>query len=564
MDDKILLFDNSIERYKSVAEKKAELGEYEKTLGLLFAIPDYDKKAEIVMDIAYAYADMGLLELSNRYWYKYIDLSSSDKLSVAYEELAINYFYLEDFWASSYYFHKKIDKDGYLSKEGIDQEILDFFAGEEHKKAFYHIAYPFDRADYSGKVKMAKHAIATGKFSDGVKILSQIPKECMTEEIFGDLATALYMDDELDKSASVSRESLAVHGDTVTAFCNLSIVYDMKEDKEKSEYYYRKALECRTGERTEAYKIATCAIERDDHFTAKECLKAILKERPFDTTMRFFYALAAINLGDYDMAEAELGRVLRTDPSDRITRYYFELNKDLKSSVPNSEKLIPLKYIKEIPEKIEIKRIKKIKDLANHPEKIASAIKKAEVKELLLWGLKCKNSEILRETAYILSTSLNSFSKQAILNALLDNEALPELKRVLVYALTVCGYKSKYGVVAGSIYIKVKPKKLAFEKLDTTGMFTRAYALAMSRAVFWDLDKIDKINSSAEKLFKRLNGVVTEADITGDELAALMIYASKFDKLNQKQILAHLFDIKIERLNQLINTLLGDKNVKNN
>lgn len=564
MEGEILLFDNSIERYRSVAEKKAELGEYEKTLGLLFSIPNYESNAQVVMDIAYAYADMGLLELSNRYWYKYLDLSPSDKVSVAYEELAINYFYLEDFWASSYYFHKKIDKDGYLSKEGIDQEILDFFAGEEHKKAFYHIAYPFDRADYSGKVKLAKHAIASSKFADAIKILNVIPRECMSEDVFGDLATAYYMNDELDNAAAVSRESLATHGDTVTAFCNLSTVYDMKEDAEKSEYYYRKALECRKGERTEAYKIATCAIERDDHLTAKECLKTILKERPFDTTMRFFYGLTGINLGDYDLAETELNRVYRTDTTDMVTRYYLDLVKTLKSGAPNSDKLLPLKYIKEVPEKVEKKRIKAIKDLASHPEKISSAMKKAETKDLLLWGLKSKNSETLRETAYILSTSYNSFSKQAMLNALLDNEALPELKRVLVYALTVCGHKAKYGVVAGSIYIKVKPKKISFEKQDETGMFVRAYALAMSRAVFWDLDKIDKILTSAERLFKRLNKVVTEADVTGDELAALMIYGSKFEKLKDKQILAHLFDIKKQRLDELINTLLGDKNGKNN
>jgi Flp pilus assembly protein TadD len=564
MNGKILLFDNSDIRYRSVAEKKAELGEYEKSLGLLFSIKDYDKKAEVVMDIADTYADMGLLELSNRYWYKYMDLTPKDKHSVAFEELAINYFYLEDFWASSYYFHKKIDTDGFLSKEGIDQEILDFFAGEEHKKAFYHVAYPFDRADYSGKAKLAKHAIASGKFGDAVKILTGIPKECMTEEYLGDLAVAYYMNDDLDNSAQTGRESLAIHGDNVTAFCNLSTIYDMKEDVEKSEYYYQKALECRTGERTEAYKIATCAIERDDHKTAKECLKIILNERPYDTTMRFFYGLAGINLGEYDFAEQELERVLRIDNTDSVVKYYLELVKGLKSNLPNQEKLLPLKYVKEVPEKVEKKRAKVIKDLSDHPEKIANAIKKKETRDLLIWGLKSKNSDTIRQTAYVLSTSFNSFSKKAMLNALLDNEALPELKRVLVYALTVSGYKEKYGVVAGSIYIKVSPKKIPFEKQDQTGLFVRAYALAMSRAVFWDLGKLDKLVNSANKLFKKLNGVITDADVTGDELASLMIYECKFEKLNQIQILAHLFDIKKERLSELIKKLLGDKNGKNN
>jgi hypothetical protein len=232
--------------------------------------------------------------------------------------------------------------------------------------------------------------------------------------------------------------------------------------------------------------------------------------------------------------------------------------------LPNQEKLLPLKYVKEVPEKVEKKRAKVIKDLSDHPEKIANAIKKKETRDLLIWGLKSKNSDTIRQTAYVLSTSFNSFSKKAMLNALLDNEALPELKRVLVYALTVSGYKEKYGVVAGSIYIKVSPKKIPFEKQDKTGLFVRAYALAMSRAVFWDLGKLDKLVNSANKIFKKLNGVITDADVTGDELASLMIYECKFEKLNQIQILAHLFDIKKERLSELIKKLLGDKNGKNN
>ena len=148
MNEKVLSFDNSVERRRSVAEKCAESGDYTKALGLLFGISEFDKDRNVLMDIADVYADMGLLELSNRYWYKYMDVSPVDKYSVAYEELAINYFYLDDFWASSYYFNKKIEADGYLSKEGIDQEILDFFSGEEHKKAFYHVAYPLERADH--------------------------------------------------------------------------------------------------------------------------------------------------------------------------------------------------------------------------------------------------------------------------------------------------------------------------------------------------------------------------------------------------------------------------------
>ena len=564
MDGEVLRFDNSIEMHRKVAEKFAEKGEYKRALGLLFSAKNFENDPDALMDIADVYADMGLLELSNRYWFKFLDIAPTDKLSVAYEELAINYFYLEDLWASSYYFHKKVDADGYISKDNIDPEILDFFSGEEHKKAFYHVAYPFDRADYSGKIKIAKHAIAMGKFLDAIKILSAIPEECRDEDVSGDLATSYFMTDSLDEAAAVCRESLARHGDNVTAYCNLSTVYDMKKDTEKSEYYYKKALQFRKGERTEAYKIATCAIEREDHVTAKECLKTILDERPFDVAMRFFYGIAGINLKEYDFAEETLSEVYRIDPNDMVVKYYLDFAKKIKSTGKDSDKLLPLKYIKSLPSKIERKQSKEIKELADNPEKINSAIKRAEVKELLLWGLKSKNNNTVRETAYILSTAYNDFAKKAIVNALMDGETIPELKRVLIYALIVNGYKEKFGVVAGNVYIKVRPKKLTFIKQDHTGMFLRAYAYAMSRAVFWDVEGVEKLATSAGKIFKKLNGVITESDVTNDELAALMVYGCDFKKFDKKGLVASLFDIKKDRFEELILLVSGEKNDKNN
>lgn len=551
MKGSIIQFDNSTERYRKVAGKFAEKEQFDKTLALLLSAKDKETNLGVICDIADTYADMGMLEESNHYWFKYLDRAPADKLSVAYEELAINYFYLDDFWASSYYFHKKIDVDGYISKDGIDPEILDFFSGEEHKKALYHVAWPPQRADYSGKIKMAKHAIVAGDFNGGSKILSSIPQECLDEDTCGDLAICYYMSDRLDEGAAACRNSLANHGDNVTAFCNLSTVYAMKEDDEKSEYYYKKALECRKGERTEAYKIATCAIEREDHVVAKECLEKIVQERPYDTAMLFFNSIASVNLGDYQKAYDLMLGVLRLTPEDKIVKYYISLINSLIKDGVDKDKLLPLKYVKELPEKIEKKRIRKIKELVKEPSKISLALKKAEIKEIIEWGLSSKKSETLRESAYVLSMAYNQYAKKIMLNALLDSDAPAELKRVLVYAMAVNGYKEKFGVVAGKIFLKVKPKKLSFEKNEDAGAYVRAYSLALSRAIFWDIDKLDKLAIGAEKVYKKLNGVVTESDITGDELSALMVYASKFERFEKFELIANLFEIKKERFDQI-------------
>ena len=141
---KIIQFEKTPERNKNLARERVKKEDYLGALSILLSTekPLYDTYAEI----ADVYADMGLLELSNEYWFKYIDCAPKDKVAVAYEELAINYFYLENLWASGYYFHQKISVDGFISKEGLDQEIIDFFSGEDYKKHAYRIAYPKDNA----------------------------------------------------------------------------------------------------------------------------------------------------------------------------------------------------------------------------------------------------------------------------------------------------------------------------------------------------------------------------------------------------------------------------------
>jgi len=306
MEEKVLRFDN-VSTYLKIADERAEKEDFFGALGFLLSAKSLaPENLKVTVALADLYSDMGLLELSNRFWFEYLDKAPKENYAMAYEELAINYFYLDNFWASGYYFHKKLEIDGYVSKEGLSQEIIDFFSGEEQRKGAYRIAYPFDRADYSYQLKKAKHAIALGGFEEGDKILSSIPEECLDENTAGDLAVCKFMSDKLDEAEDVCRASLERHGVNVTAFCNLSTVYDMKEDFDNSDYYYRKALEIRKGEQGEAYKIATCAIEREDHQTVLDCLNTILIDRPYELAMRFFYGLAFVNIGNFQLGYEQL------------------------------------------------------------------------------------------------------------------------------------------------------------------------------------------------------------------------------------------------------------------
>ncbi|MBQ7348416.1 MAG: tetratricopeptide repeat protein [Clostridia bacterium] len=553
MEEKVIPFDKNIERYRRLADERAEKGDFAGALRLLTSAksiaPD---DLGVITDIADTYADAGLLELSNRFWFIFLDKAPKDRASVAYEELAINFFYMDNFWASSYYFHRKLEVDGFISKEGLSQEIIDFFSGEEQKKGAYKIAYPFDRADYSYEFKKAKHAIAVGAFGESARILNSVPIECLNEEACGDLAVSLFMDDDLDGAEKICRESLNRHGENVTAFCNLSTVYDMKEDFDNSDYYYRKALSCKKGDKAESYKIATCAIEREDHLTVRECLENILDDRPFELTMRFFYGLAFANTGDCQRAEKELSEAYALDPSDAVVKFYLDYCININAGKGDPLDLLPFKYVKDMPEKISDKWKKKINELLKTPEKFASALKRKEWKETLSWGIFSTDSEFMRDCVYILSTCFTPFSKKLMFSALLNPDGREELKRILVYVMIVNGVKEKFGVVAGSFYFKIKPRKLICEK-DAVygGLYTSAYALCMSKIVFFEIDGIDKVGKTCDKIYRKFRALVTDAEATNEEIAALILYECKFKKISDEKTVMQIFSTTKNKLKTL-------------
>jgi tetratricopeptide (TPR) repeat protein len=125
----------------------------------------------------------------------------------------------------------------------------------------------------------------------------------------------------------------------------------MRKDYDNAEYYYQKALSARKGEKGEEYNLATCAIEREDHLTSKQCLEKILEERPFETSMRFFYGISFLNIGEYEGAEKEFALAYRINPSDFIALFYLRLTREIIDGNTEKLRLLPLKYEKELPEK---------------------------------------------------------------------------------------------------------------------------------------------------------------------------------------------------------------------
>ena len=373
---KLLKFERDEDTLMTLAGKRADEGDYTGSLGFLFSVyrknPDY----RVISEIADVYADMGLYEYSNRFWFKFLEVAPRNKWTIAYLELGINFFYLDNLWAAGYYFQAKVSEDGYISREGLDEEILDFLSESFPPKPNIKIVYPEDRADYTEEIKRAKSALVTGNYYLAYKLYKSIPMSKMDENICGDAQTAFFLAEKDEEAVEACKYSLFAHGDNVTAYCNLSTVYKMKGDDGKSAYYYGRALESKKGEPEEYYKIATCAVEQGDDVTAKECFEFIISEREYDDNILFFYALSLMNLGDYEKAEETLSKALRIVPFDLSVKYYLDLAGKLANGNKSAEKFLPLKYSRELPQKVIRGYKKKLKELSEK-KRLRKVVKKA-------------------------------------------------------------------------------------------------------------------------------------------------------------------------------------------
>ncbi len=561
MEEKVLQFDNGIQRYRSIAEKHAENNDFVGALGFLFSALKLERNPSVITDIADIYADMALYELSNQYWFYYLDIVSEDKKGVAYEELAINFFYMGNILASGYYFHLKIEADGYIRQEGLDPEILNFFSEEEHKRKLYRIAYPFDRADYSFIMERAKKAVVAGDYDKAVLLYSSIPEGASEYyDAVAELSVAKFLADDVDDAIVSGKKLVKEQGESVSVCCNLSSMYAFKGDKEKSRYYYSRALSLQPKSLEDRYKLATCSLENEEHLTGIKYLDEVLKERNNDVVMRLFSGIARINVGDYDGAERELSIVLKIDPFNINYKYYFDLAIKLKNG-GSAGRLLPLKYLAIVPQSVENSRVKKIKALYEQDyKKIRSELKKGQVVELLKWGLAETDPPICKLCVLILAKAECKTADKILSDALMNSQIEPDVKRIIIYVLIVNGNKERHGVVARSFYFYFKPKKLPCEKDENGVLYFHAYATCMSRMIFVDGDCLDKLAFSTDKVYKALGDIYDNTLATKDEMAALIVSITKTErKLTDKDICA-IFNVDKEKLKILKESYDASKN----
>ena len=560
MEEKILAFNNGEDRYRKLAEKSIAKGDYEGAFCFLFsALKDCKNPYEIYGDLADAYSETGQFEKAIEYWFKYLYYAPKDKASVAYEELSVNFFYLDKMFDAGYYFHKKIMTDGYASREGLGEEIAEVLSSSIGGREAYHIAYPFDRADYSHEKKLGKRALSSGDCGGCYNILDSIPIECMDEEAFGDKAVASFLQGEEENSLKACKESLKINGENITAYCNLCTYYYNKHDDEKSLFYYQKALSLFDKSLEQSYLLASCAIEQMDHGVVNDCLSKITADRKYDVMMRLYYGLSFINLGEYEKAERELSFALRLTPQDRVIKYYVDLSQKLVIGDEKAREVLPLKYQKEYPEKQEKKFRRIINELINEKKDI-SILKKEENLNALYYGIWCEDELLNKESAILFWFAKNIKGDKILTSLLLDNELRAGVKRVIIYTLILFGYKSRFGVIANNRLKIIKRAKMLFDDKTDGEVFNNAYAIATARTAFWEVDADKQLVKTFNNLYKKHKTEMEILSFSPEDIVVVALATCGNEYLSNGEQLASVFGVNYSKIKEMINICKGEKN----
>ncbi len=563
---KVLKFDNSVDRYREMAGIKLKNGDYAGALSLLFTALKQEKNIEVYADIASVYADMGLYEMSNQYWFLYLDRAPTKKKSIAYRELAVNFFYMDNYLVSGYYFNLKIKMDGVLDQETLPDEILDFFSSEGRDnllKDAYRVVYPIDRTDYSPLIREAKRLIAHGYSEKVEEVLKKIPKESQYyAEALDNRAVASFIAGNSDEAKKLNKDLIELSGESLVAYCNLSSIYNELDDDSKSRYYFNKAMEIAPKDENESYKLAVCALEQDRADLGVKFLKKVLDGRNCDINTRYLYALALMNCGKFMEAENQLVDVLRMDPTDSIAFYYKGLANYLKDNGDKADKFLPIKYEADVPEEEKKKREKIIRDLMMAEAKqVKARLKNKDVQEAVVWGMEKADDKTAQMCVYIFANVNTKYTISVLLDKLMDIEFSPTLKRMIIYLLILGGFDKKIGVVTDYFYQSIKPKKFDFDGEEYGGLFVSAYAMAVSKMVYTIPEGFEKLNFAVNKLYRKINLLSKKRveELKEEELAALIVKESRVIASERISVLIDLFKIDNSRWQEIIKIVYGDK-----
>lgn len=542
METKVYNISNQIERYRDLAQNRMEKGDNLGALDYLFSALRIKPTLDVIVDIADNYADMGLYEKSNAFWYKYLDKAPKDKHEIAFYELAVNYFYLNELKTSAYYFHLKMQEDDEIDEE-MGKELFEALTENARENKEYYIAYPFDRADYSSVSDRAKLELGLGKYQQSIKTYNKLPKESKDyKKSLKEMSLAYFLKGDYKKAISLSNQDIKLNGKNVQSLCNLSSVYYAQNDKEKSEEYLNKAIKIKDKSLEDYFKIAISGVERNNHKIVNEYMAKFLKENVQAIMLKNIYAISFFNLKDFNGAMKVFNEVLRIDSKNFTAKFYYEVCEKCLEDENYYKNFFPIDYNNPI-RKEEIKKRKEyIKEIYSLPiEKRDNNYKRKEFCDLIIWGIIEGDKETAEISQKIICQSTTQKSVDMALELLLDVRVQENVKMMLVYYLILKGYKKPFGAVFGGIFVKVKRGNPVFEnKPDGVKVFI-GYALAIANLYAITKTDSERLCKSADRVYFNVKDR-KDLNLTKEEIAGLICKEYKYPNFTD-DIICDVFNI---------------------
>ena len=561
---KVLQFDNSIQRYIKLSDKKMEEGDLVTAISYCFSAYSKEQSPEVLERIAKIYAEMGLYELSNEYWFNYLDKTEETDDTAPLEELATNYFYLEDYIATGYYLHQKIIKDNNFS-ENLDKNILDFFGLEEKlsKKQDYKIVYPPEEKDYSNEIKKADLSFAIGDYTDAIRNYNLVPegnKDYLIAQ--KKKARALYLNSDYSGAISILKNILKKEENNLIILCELSSCFYHIKDITSARYYYKKCMEIGAQTEEELYILGRLSALHSDHNGIIKTFSLAVEKNPFDLNVRHVLGLAYINVFDYKSAYKHFAFIKKIVPDDTIASYYAEKTFLLSIGDKKKVELYPAEYKTGLPKAEEKNRIKYLKSIMEAPAtQYEKLLKRPIAKKYLEWAIFEGEEDFSKECVYLMTgvniRGINKILRKALLCPSIDNN----LKKIIIYSMICSGVKGKISVVVESRYLSFYPKHFAFEKEKNGDFYYLCYSLCMAHAVFLGEEDFNKIALATNRIYKKLGSL--KRKLKKEELCSLIFYVSgASDRLGIKEPYK-LFRLNREDFLIVLNLYQGDINENN-
>lgn len=514
--------------YFDIADRRAEGGDLTGALGVMFSALNgcaKKDKADILEEIANLYTDMGLYELANQYWYRYLDCTPKDKSMLPCSEIAINCLIMGDTYSAKSILQKAFTDTKMDTEDWTEEQVVDFVMKETGVvKRKFNIVHPPKSANYHESRNSGRLAMANGRFEECIEEFTSIPDEKRSPEEDGDLAMAYYYIGNKKKAIQCLQDSIEKTGGNLIAYCDLAAIYRDMRDISKANFYYDKVLEFAKDEKADFFKIGMCAVHKCDHERVLEFLPKAEKEYPYNLTVKFFVAVAAMNTGKYDIASEYLEECLKLSREDGMYVFFADFVKKLSAGDKTAQSLIPLKYEKVIPQNL-LPKYERLFSAAMW-ENVSEA-RKAEAVKI---AKTCIYNPDKRLTQFAAGTIITCCKKEEALeffrNALLSVDVDTAGKVSILYAIVSTENYGKFNIELNRCYHKLNIHKTPFKNSDKVGSkMVDAYAACIVNT-FYIADGVTDAEYKVLKMFYDEHPDVLAKDrYTADDIAVAAIIA---------------------------------------